>query len=70
MKEMGKENIRKNHIKFAYLIKWLDSLASLVESPAVATGIATRRRTEKKENGFKRDLGVATIVIMENYGKP
>jgi len=24
----------------------------------------------KKENGFKRDLGVATIVILENYGKP
>jgi len=36
-----------------------------VESPAVATGIATGRRTEK-ENGFKKDLGVATIVI---FGK-
>jgi len=35
----------------------------------VATGIATGRRIEK-ENGFKKDLGVATIVIMENYGKP
>ena len=37
--------------------------------PGVATGIATGRRTEK-ENGFKKDLGVATIVILENYGKP
>jgi len=36
----------------------------------VATGIVTGRRTEK-ENGFlKKDLGVATIVILENYAKP
>jgi len=40
-----------------------------VESPAVATEIVTGRRT-KKEKGFKKDLGVATIVILENYGKP
>jgi len=42
-------------MKFAYLIKWLDSLASLVESLVVATGIATGRRTEK-ENRFKKRL--------------
>jgi len=35
----------------------------------VATEIATGRRT-KKENGFEKRFGVATIVIMENYGKP
>jgi len=40
-----------------------------VESPAVATGIARGGRIEKR-NGFKKDLGVATIVILENYGKP
>jgi len=32
----------------------------------VATRIATRRRTEK-ETSLKRDLGVATIVILENH---
>jgi len=32
----------------------------------VATGIATGRRIEKR-NGFKKDLGVATIVILENH---
>jgi len=26
--------------------------------------------TNKKENGFKKRFGVATIVILENYGKP
>jgi len=36
---------------------------------SVATGITTGRRIEKR-NGFKKDLGVATIVILENYGKP
>jgi len=36
-------------MKFAYLIKWLDSLASSVKSPAVATGITTGRRTEKRK---------------------
>jgi len=44
IKRKGKENIRKNHIQFTYLIKGLDSLVSLVG-----------RRT-KKETGLKRDL--------------
>ena len=35
----------------------------------VATGITTGRRT-KKENKFEKRLGVATIVILENYEKP
>jgi len=31
----------------------------------------SRRDNEpKKENGFKKRFGVATIVILENYGKP
>jgi len=31
----------------------------------------SRREGEpKKKTGLKRDLGVATIVILENYGKP
>jgi len=31
----------------------------------------SRREGElKKENRFKKDLGVATIGILENYGKP
>jgi len=40
-----------------------------VELPAVATGIATGWQT-KKENKFEKRFGVATIVILENYGKP
>jgi len=36
--------------------------------PFIATEIATGRRTEKK--GFSKRFGVATIVILENYGKP
>jgi len=36
----------------------------------VATEIATERRTEKKNEFFKKGLGVATIVILENYRKP
>jgi len=39
-------------MKFAYLIKWLDFLASPVESPAVATGITMGRRIEKKNEFF------------------
>jgi len=27
-------------------------------------------KANQKRNGFKKDLGVATIVILENYGKP
>jgi len=31
----------------------------------------SRREGEpEKENGFKKRFGVATIVILENYGKP
>jgi len=66
---MGKENIMENHIKFAYLTKWLDSLALLMELPSIATGFATGRQT-KKENGFEKRFGVATIVILENYKTP
>jgi len=36
--------------------------------PCVATEIATGRQP-KKENGFKKDLGVATIVILEKLWK-
>jgi len=36
----------------------------------VATRIATGRRTEKENWFLEKDLGVATIVILENYGKP
>jgi len=35
----------------------------------VATEIATGRRT-KKENEVWKEIGVATIIILENYGKP
>jgi len=41
---------------------------SPVESPTVATGIATGGRT-KKENVFKKRFGVATIVISEKLWK-
>jgi len=51
---MGKENIKENHIKFAYLIKWLDSLASPMESPSVATEIAMGRRTKKRKRVWKK----------------
>ena len=68
IKERGKKK-RKNHIQFAYLVKWFDSLVSLVELPSVATEIRTGRWT-KKENEFEKRFGVATIVILENYEKP
>ena len=42
IKERGKKK-RKNHIQFAYLVKWFDSLVSLVELPSVATEIRTGR---------------------------
>jgi len=60
--------MKKNHINFAHPNKWYDSLASPVESPSVATEIATRRQTKNKI--WKRVLDVATIVIIGNYGKP
>jgi len=48
MKEKGEEkNIKKNHINYAHPNKWPDSLASIVESPFVATEIVTGRRTKK-----------------------
>ena len=40
--------MKKNHINLAHLNKWPDSLASPVESPSVATEIATERRTKNK----------------------
>jgi len=40
----------KNHINFAHLSKWFDSLASTVESPSVAIEIAMGWRTKKKLN--------------------
>ena len=42
----------------------------------MAKGVCRNRNrdgttNQKKKTGFKkRDLGVATIVILENYGKP
>jgi len=38
--------VQKNHINLEHPNKWSDSLASLVESPSVATEIATGRRTK------------------------
>jgi len=38
--------MKKNHINFAHPNKWPDSIASLVESPSIATEIATRWRTK------------------------
>jgi len=38
--------MKKNHINFAHPNKWSDSLESPVESPSVATEIATGRRTK------------------------
>jgi len=38
--------MKKNHINFAHPNKWSDSLVSPVESPSVATKIATGRRTK------------------------
>ena len=38
--------MKKNHINFAHPNKWSNSLASPVESPSVATEIATGRRTK------------------------
>jgi len=35
----------------------------------IATGITTGRRSEKRLMDFQ-NKGVATIVFMENYGKP
>jgi len=61
--------MKKNHINFAHPNKWSDSLASPVESPSVATEIARGRRT-KKLKFVQRGFGVATIVIIGNYGKP
>jgi len=46
-KKRKKKNMKKNHINFAHPNKWSDSLASPVESPSVATEIATGRRTKK-----------------------
>jgi len=39
--------MKENHISFAHTNKGSDSLASTVESPSVATEIATGRRTKK-----------------------
>jgi len=61
--------MKKNHINLAHPNKWSDSLASLVESLSVATEIATGRQT-KKIKFVKTKFGVATIVIIGNYGKP
>jgi len=61
--------MKKNHINFAHPNKLSDSLASLVESPSVATEIATGRRI-KKLKFVKIEFGVATIVIIGNYEKP
>jgi len=40
--------MKKNHINFAHPNKWSDSLASLVESPSVATEIAKEWQTKNK----------------------
>jgi len=40
--------MKKNHINFAHPNKWSDSLASLVESPSIATEIVTGGRTKNK----------------------
>ena len=39
--------MKKNHINLAHINKWSNSLTSPVESPSVATEIATIRRTKK-----------------------
>jgi len=39
--------MKKNHNNFAHPNTWSESLASPVESPSVATEIATGRRTKK-----------------------
>jgi len=51
--------MKKNHINFAHPNKWSDSLVSPLESPSIATKIATRRRTKKI---VKTEIGVVTIV--------
>jgi len=61
--------MKKNHINFAHPNKWSDSLVSPAELPSVTTEIATGRRT-KKLKFVKTEFGVATIVIIGNYGKP
>jgi len=38
--------MKKNHINFAHPNKWLDSLASPVKLPSIATEITTERRTK------------------------
>ena len=57
----------------AYILTLIGSIlmqdTSVARVHVVATGIATGRRIEKR-NGFKKDLGVTTIIILENYGKP
>ena len=60
--------MKKNHINFAHPNKWSNRLTSPVESPFDATEIATGRRT-KKIKFVKTEFGVATIVIIGNYGK-
>ena len=61
--------MKKNHINLAHPKKWFDSLASLVEWTSVITEITTGQRT-RKIKFVKTEFGVATIVIIGNYGKP
>ena len=68
-KKRERKNMKKNHINFPHPNKWSDSLASPMESPSVATKIATGRRT-KKIKFVKTEFGVTIIVIIGNYGKP
>ena len=56
-----KKNMMKNHINFAHPNKSPDFIASLVESPSVATEITMRRRTKNKI-WKKTEFRVVTIV--------
>ena len=47
-KKWERKHMQKNHINFANPNKWFDSLASPMESPSIATEIATRQRTKNK----------------------
>jgi len=59
----------KNHIKFAYLIKWLDSLASQW-SRQLSQPESRPEGEPKKKTGFKKRLEVATTAILGKLWKP
>ena len=62
-----RKNMKKNHINFAHPNKLSNSLASLVESPSVATEIAMGQRTKIKF--ANTNFGVTTIVYSRKLRK-